>query len=58
MTPAVLTLVFIYEKTGVLQYLSVFVLMLSTSILGPVMTERYTPLMMRSWRRTDSERAA
>ena len=37
---------------------AVFVLMLSTSILGPVMTERYTPLMMRSWRRTDSERAA
>jgi Kef-type K+ transport system membrane component KefB len=37
---------------------AVFVLMLSTSILGPVMTQRYTPLMVRSWRRTDSERAA
>jgi Kef-type K+ transport system membrane component KefB len=36
---------------------AVFVLMLSTSILGPVMTQRYTPLMVRSWR-TDSERAA
>jgi Kef-type K+ transport system membrane component KefB len=28
---------------------TVFVLMLTTSILGPVMTQRYTPLMMRSW---------
>jgi Kef-type K+ transport system membrane component KefB len=37
---------------------AVFVLMLSTSILGPVMTQHYTPLMMRSWRRSDSERAA
>jgi Kef-type K+ transport system membrane component KefB len=37
---------------------AVFVLMLSTSILGPVMTQHYTPLMMRSWRRSDNERAA
>jgi Kef-type K+ transport system membrane component KefB len=29
---------------------SVFVLMLSTSILGPVLTQHYTPLMLRSWR--------
>ena len=36
---------------------AVFVLMLSTSILGPGMTQRYTPLMVRSWR-THSERAA
>jgi Kef-type K+ transport system membrane component KefB len=28
---------------------AVFVLMLTTSILGPVMTQRYTPLMLRSW---------
>src|SRR5262249_54297633 len=34
---------------------AVFVLMLSTSILGPVMTQSYTPLMMRSWRRRESE---
>jgi len=39
---------------------AVFVLMLSTSILGPVMTQHYAPLMMRSWRGRDgeSERAA
>jgi len=30
---------------------SVFVLMLSTSILGPVMTQRYTPLMLEEYRR-------
>src|SRR5262245_32209710 len=29
---------------------SVFVLMLSTSILGPVLTQHYTPAMLRSWR--------
>jgi Kef-type K+ transport system membrane component KefB len=28
---------------------AVFVLMLGTSILGPVLTQRYTPWMMRSW---------
>jgi Kef-type K+ transport system membrane component KefB len=39
---------------------AVFVLMLTTSILGPVMTERYTPLMMRSWseKNSEDERAA
>jgi Kef-type K+ transport system membrane component KefB len=39
---------------------SVFVLMLSTSILGPVLTQHYTPLMLRSWREThrEDERAA
>jgi Kef-type K+ transport system membrane component KefB len=39
---------------------AVFVLMLSTSILGPVMTQHYAPLMMRSWpgRDGESERAA
>jgi len=34
---------------------AVFVLMLSTSILGPVLTQHYTPLMLQSWRRRDSE---
>ncbi|HYR85537.1 MAG TPA: cation:proton antiporter [Terriglobia bacterium] len=34
---------------------AVFVLMLSTSILGPVFTQRYTPLMLRSWRGQDSQ---
>jgi Kef-type K+ transport system membrane component KefB len=29
---------------------SVFVLMLSTSILGPVMTQLFTPAMLRDWR--------
>jgi Kef-type K+ transport system membrane component KefB len=39
---------------------SVFVLMLSTSILGPVLTQYYTPLMLRQWRETHrgDERAA
>jgi Kef-type K+ transport system membrane component KefB len=39
---------------------AVFVLMLSTSILGPVMTQHYAPLMMRSWpgRESEGERAA
>jgi Kef-type K+ transport system membrane component KefB len=36
---------------------AVFVLMLTTSILGPVMTQRYTPLMMRSWRSSHEEDA-
>jgi Kef-type K+ transport system membrane component KefB len=34
---------------------AVFVLMLSTSILGPVLTQHYTPLMLESWRRRDAE---
>jgi Na+:H+ antiporter len=34
---------------------AVFVLMLSTSILGPVLTQHYTPLMLQSWRRKGSE---
>jgi len=34
---------------------AVFVLMLTTSILGPVMTQNYTPLMLRSWRGRDGE---
>ena len=34
---------------------AVFVLMLTTSILGPVMTQYYTPLMLRSWRGRDGE---
>jgi hypothetical protein len=34
---------------------AVFVLMLTTSILGPVMTQRYTPLMLRSWPGPKSE---
>jgi Na+:H+ antiporter len=29
---------------------AVFVLMLSTSILGPVMTQYFTPPMIRAWR--------
>jgi Kef-type K+ transport system membrane component KefB len=39
---------------------SVFVLMLTTSILGPVLTQHYTPLMLRSWREIhrEDERAA
>jgi Kef-type K+ transport system membrane component KefB len=36
---------------------AVFVLMLSTSILGPVLTEHYTPLMLRSWRSEESRSA-
>jgi Kef-type K+ transport system membrane component KefB len=36
---------------------SVFVLMLSTSILGPVLTQHYTPAMLRSWRRKNGEDA-
>jgi Kef-type K+ transport system membrane component KefB len=36
---------------------AVFVLMLATSIIGPVMTERYTPAMMRTWPRRRSEDA-
>jgi len=36
---------------------SVFVLMLSTSILGPMMTQHYTPLMLTSLRRRDSQAA-
>jgi Na+:H+ antiporter len=36
---------------------AVFVLMLSTSILGPVMTQRYTPLMIQASRREDSRAA-
>ena len=36
---------------------SVFVLMLSTSILGPVLTQHYTPLMLRSWRGKKGEDA-
>jgi Kef-type K+ transport system membrane component KefB len=34
---------------------SVFVLMLTTSILGPVLTQHYTPLMMKSYRRDGTE---
>jgi Kef-type K+ transport system membrane component KefB len=34
---------------------SVFVLMLSTSILGPVLTQHYTPSMLRSWRTKNGE---
>jgi Kef-type K+ transport system membrane component KefB len=29
---------------------AIFVLILSTSILGPILTQRYTPVMMRSYR--------
>src|SRR5262249_59651915 len=36
---------------------AVFVLMLSTSIIGPVLTQHYTPLMLQSWGRRDSEDA-
>jgi hypothetical protein len=36
---------------------AVFVLMLTTSILGPVMTQRYTPLMIQTSRRQDSRAA-
>jgi Na+:H+ antiporter len=36
---------------------AVFVLMLSTSILGPVFTQRYTPLMLQSWRGEENENA-
>jgi Kef-type K+ transport system membrane component KefB len=36
---------------------AVFVLMLSTSILGPVMTQRYTPLMIQTSRREDRRAA-
>jgi Kef-type K+ transport system membrane component KefB len=32
---------------------AVFVLMLSTSILGPVMTQRFTPWMLKTWRGGD-----
>jgi Kef-type K+ transport system membrane component KefB len=34
---------------------AVFVLMLTTSILGPVLTQHYTPLMLQSWRSRDGE---
>jgi Kef-type K+ transport system membrane component KefB len=34
---------------------AVFVLMLSTSILGPVMTQRFTPSMLRTWRTNGAE---
>jgi Kef-type K+ transport system membrane component KefB len=34
---------------------AVFVLMLTTSILGPVLTQHYTPLMVQSWRSRNSE---
>jgi Kef-type K+ transport system membrane component KefB len=36
---------------------AVFVLMLSTSILGPVMTQRYAPLMIQTSRREDTRAA-
>lgn len=36
---------------------SVFVLMLSTSILGPVLTQHFAPLMLRSWRGKNDEDA-
>ena len=34
---------------------AVFVLMLSTSILGPVMTQHFAPLMTQSWRGRDGD---
>jgi Kef-type K+ transport system membrane component KefB len=34
---------------------SVFVLMLSTAILGPVMTQLFTPAMLRTWQRSGTE---
>jgi hypothetical protein len=34
---------------------AVFVLMLTTSILGPVMTQRYTPRMLQAFRAKDAQ---